>query len=439
MSVDAPAYPGRIAERWGNSRTLLPPGRRGEGHGKQSRRFLLPLGLLLGCAVIVGCQHQPYPGHKASLTEKADCAEIRNHVDVNDRIGTLRYIAHGFNAGCYDVVLDYGSRAQTDYRYKQFSILRETSSIFLPDGTLTEYVLESYERGFLTFLLSASHYQLDNRDGATIELRRLNHEIITPLYNYGEDPINILLGAVMWEALGRPDESRVDWNRLSTHTERHPPIADFASHRVRAIDGGEGVTESWTIYAIGDFPDVDWDLQFTGSKNGYFSVKPTQRFGESCASDTGIRISTLPWFSKIALRHSNGYHPILNAQSWMRLPFGVAYSITAFASGASIAIGGCVLDIYTKGDGALCEVSLNGGTALIMESPRVLRHTLQPDLRHWDNLPAGFLFTTVTDIEDEACFSSLSAYDKNRTKTFFTAKGGKEHESVTHGQSRGRY
>ncbi len=369
--------------------------------------------------IIMGCQHQPHAERDAHLKVSADCEEIRSHIDVHDRIGTLRNITYAFNQGCYDIVLDYGTRAQTAYRYKQFSVLRETSSIFLPDGMLTEYVLESYERGFLTLLLSASHYQLNNPEGSKVELRRLDHEIITPLYNYGEDPINILLGAVMWEALDEPDESRVDWNRLSTQHERHKPVAEFASHRMQAIDDGQGVTGPWSIYAIGKFPEVYWDLRFTGSNNGYFSVKPKQRFGEDCASDTGVRISTQPWFAKIALRHNDGYHPILNAQSWMRLPFGVAYSITTFASGASIAIGGCALDLYAKGEGALCEVSLKGGTALIKESPRVLRHTLQPDLRHWDNVPASFLVTTASNVEDEKCYTSLSGHDKRRTKKIF--------------------
>ncbi len=371
--------------------------------------------------IIMGCQHQLYAEHDAHLQVSSDCEDLRAQIDVDDRIGTLRNITHVFNQGCYDMVLDYGTRAKTAYQYKQFSVLRETSSIFLPDGMLTEYVLESYERGFLTFLLSASHYQLNNPEGSKVELRRLDHEIITPLYNYGEDPINILLGAVMWETLGEPDESRVDWNRLSTQHEQHKPVAEFALNRMQAIDDGKEATGPWTIYAIGTFPEVYWDLQFTGSNNGYFSVKPKQRFGEECASDTGVRIPTQPWFSKISLRHNDGYHPILNAQSWLRLPFGLAYSITTFASGASIAIGGCALDLYAKGDGALCEVSLKGGTALIKESPRVFKHTLQPDLRHWDNVPAGFLFTTVSDVEDEACFTNLSEYDKSRTYIIFDA------------------
>ncbi len=388
---------------------------------KKLSHLVWTVAIVAALMIIMGCQHQPHAERDAHLKGLADCEEIRSHIDVDDRIGTLRNISHAFSQRCYDMVLDYGSRAQADYRYKRFSVLRETSSIFLPDGMLTEYVLESYERGFLTFLLSASHYQLNNPDGSKVELRRLDHEIITPLYNYGEDPINILLGAVMWEVLDEPDESRVDWNRLSTQHARHKPVAEFASNRMRAIDDGKEATGSWSIYAIGTFPEVYWDLQFTGSSNGYFSVRPKQRFGEDCASETGLRISTQPWFSKIALRHDGGYHPLLNAQSWLRLPFGVAYSITTFASGASIVIGGCALDVYAKGDGALCEMSLNGGTALMKESPRVLRHTLQPDLRHWENVPASFLFTTASDVEDEACFTDLSEYDKILTNKIFDA------------------
>ena len=119
------------------------------------------------------------------------------------------------------------------------------------------------------------------------------------------------------------------------------------------------------------------------------------------------------------MRHDPGYHPLLHAQSWLRLPVGIVYSISTFTAGASILVGGCYLDMAGEGDGSLCELSLKGGMALIRKSPKVLRHTLRPDLRNWDSVPASFLFTTAPSLQEESCFTDLSYSDKHVTKKFF--------------------
>jgi len=338
---------------------------------------------------------------------------------MRDRIETLRAIAQAFDLGCYETVLTYGTQAQTDYRYKTFSVLKETSNIFLPDGTFIDYVLESYERGFLTVLLAASYYHLGNLEAAKVELRRLEHEIFTPLYNYGEDPVNLLFSAVLWEVLHEFEEARVDWTLLQRQEDLAEEIRTFARQRLARMDGSEDIFKNWTIAAIGNFPDIDWDVKFVKADSGYFSVKPRQSFLAPCASESGVRISTASWFEKIAVRHSYGYHPLLHVQSWLRLPIGVAYSITTFASGAGIAIGGCFVDAAAQGDGSLCELAIRGGVALIQQSPKVLHHMLCPDLRHWDNVPASFVFTTAPNIMDEPCFTSVPNQEQRGTTTFF--------------------
>ncbi len=366
------------------------------------------LHVLICCLVWSGCQSwSPTAGQQAQPGIPSHCAQIEAHIDMRDRIETLRAIAQAFDLGCYETVLTYGTQAQSDYRYKTFSVLKETSNIFLPDGTFIDYVLESYERGFLTVLLAASYYHLDNPEAAKVELRRLDHEIFTPLHNYGEDPVNLIFSAVLWEVLGEPEEARVDWNILEGQDDLAEEIRAFARQRLARIDGSEDISGNWIIAAVGNFPDIDWDVKFVKADSGYFSVKPQQSFLEPCASETGIRISTASWFEKIAVRHSYGYHPLLNVQSWIRLPIGIAYSITTFASGAGIAVGGCFADAAAQGDGSLCELSIRGGWALMQQSPKVLQHMLCPDLRHWDNVPASFVFTTAPNLMDEPCFTSV--------------------------------
>ena len=106
-------------------------------------------------------------------------------------------------------VIEYGTQAQAEFRHKTFRVFKETASVFIPDGTLTDYVLESYERGYLSVLMAASYLHMRQLDDAKVELRRLDHEIFTTLYNYGEDPVNVLLSAVLWEQASEPAEVEI--------------------------------------------------------------------------------------------------------------------------------------------------------------------------------------------------------------------------------------
>ena len=364
--------------------------------------------VLLGGFFWVGCQStaslRPQDAH---LNTSLSCAQIAAYIDFEDRINTLRDIYHAFSAGCDETVIFYGTQAQDEYKYKTFRLLKEVSNIFLPDGMFIDYVLESYERGFLSVLLAISYYRLHNLDAPQVELRRLDHEIFTPLYNYGADPINLLFSALLWEVLGEPQEARVDWNRLQGLEGKDAVVRSFASFRLGQLDAREGLSEDWSVYAIGRFPGIDWNIDFQDSSTGYFSVKPRHAFLPGCFSGSGLRISTHSWFQKIALRHDSGYHPLLHAKSWLRLPVGVVYSIITFSAGAGIMVGGCFVDMAAKGDGSLCKVSIRGGMAVMQESPHVLRYALRPDLRHWDNVPSSFLFTWAPDLKDEPCWRNV--------------------------------
>ena len=276
---------------------------------------------------------------------------------------------------------------------------------------MTAYILESYERGYLTVLLADSYLRDKKAEDAKVELRRLDQELFAPIYNYGEDPANLLLSAVLWEQLGDPGEARVDWLRLRDQVGSlkglEPDIRSFADRQLTRIDQGAAVQPAWRIYGTGRFPDVEWDLKFLGSSHGYFLVWPKEDFGPACASDTGARISTRRWFEKIAIRHSHAYHPLLNMQSWIRLPIGMVYSLVPLAAGAGVAVGGCVADAAGKGNGRLCELSIRGGIVLMRQAPKVLKGALEPDFRHWERIPSAFVVTSASHLRAEPCARDL--------------------------------
>jgi len=342
---------------------------------------------------------------------EAPCSAIEQQINFPDRIDTLNRLADAFAVRCYNTVIVHGEKARSEFRHKTFSFLKESTNVFIPEGSFIDYVLESYERGYLSLLLAASYANVQKPEEAKVELRLLDHELFTPLYNYGEDPVNLLLSAVLWERVGEVNESRVDWLRLRDlglmWQGQQEAVRLFAARQVDRIDEGQGFSDPWHVYGIGQFPELTWDLQFFGSSSGYFSVKTNGEFLPACQSDTGVRLSTKSWFDKVAIRHSHGYHPLLNVQAWIRLPIGLTYSLIPLAAGAGVMVGGCMLDAAANGKGGLCQLSVIGGVALMRTAPAVMEGALRPDLRHWEHVPAAFVVTRASKPELEPCLPKL--------------------------------
>lgn len=356
--------------------------------------------------ILLGCQI-------GEMSVKGDrtCLEIEQAIDYSDGIKTLNALSAASAARCDNLVVTHGAQAREQFRHKAFSITGEAANVFVPDGTFIEYVLESYERGYLSILVAASYLRTDRPEAVKVELRELDHELFAPVYNYGEDPVNLLLSAVLWEQLGEFREARVDWLRLRDMPlmgkQRDNSLHRFAGERIGEIDRGEHADMGWHVFQVGRFPEVDWDLTFTSSTSGYFAINPQQPFVAPCVSATGLRLSTESWFNKLAIRHSHAYHPLLNVQTWIRLPFGVLYSLIPFTVGAGVMVGGCLLDVSGGGKGSLCQVSIVGGMALISTTPDVLEGSLRPDLRHWENVPAAVVVTRASEPKQESCLANV--------------------------------
>lgn len=366
------------------------------------------IALVMGVAIgFAGCQ----AGGSRPL-QGAPCSEIERQINLSDRIGTLNRLADAFAARCHDSVILYGEKARSEFRHKTFSLIKETGNVFVPEGSFIDYVLESYERGHLSLLLAASYANIQKQEEAKVELRQLDHELFTTLYNYGEDPVNLLLSAVLWERVGDVNEARVDWLRLrdlDVLSKGQDAIRIFAARQVDRIDEGRGSDDPWQVYSIGRFPSLTWDVQFFGSTSGYFSVKASEEFLPACQSHTGLRLSTRSWFEKVAMRHSHTYHPLLNVQAWIRLPVGLTYALVPVATGAGIMVGGCMVDAAAHGKGGLCQLSVMGGVAVMRTAPLVLEGALQPDLRHWEQVPAAFVITRASAPMLEECLSPNGA------------------------------
>jgi hypothetical protein len=68
-----------------------------------------------------------------------------------------------------------------------------------------------------------------------------------------------------------------------------------------------------------------------------------------------------------------------------------------------------MIDAAGSGKGALCQLSVIGGVALMSTAPQVLEGSLRPDLRHWEEVPAAIVVTRASDSDQEPCFPKQGA------------------------------
>ena len=324
------------------------------------------------------------------------CVHLKKKIRWSDPINTLNRVSQLFANECYEETVAIGTKARDTYSHKTYSVLKESLELFVAEGTVTDYVLESYERGYLSFLITMSLINLHRTDQVTAELNRFYHEEVASTYNHGQDPINALLQATLWDNFPRDGySSRPFWLWLSKSPHSSTELRHFAATRVKNIDL-KSSNPTWAIAAVGNFPTLDWTLKFTDSSNGFLAVKPITPFISTCSDSSTVVVPTHSWFKKIAVRHSNSYHPLVNAKTWIRMPVGIIYGISTVVAGAGIAVGGCSADVSMDVKGALCQLSLRGGVAVMASSGEVIKSTVRPDLRHWAEIPEAIVITNDT-------------------------------------------
>ncbi len=324
----------------------------------------------------------------------------------------LNQVTRLFSDDCYQEVIQLGRYIRAQNHDKFYSVSSEFLELFVPEGAVTPYVLESYERGYLSLLISLSHFNLNQPELAAIELRRTNSEEKAILYNYGDDPVLTLLQAAILDRV-HPEEARPFWKKFSEF-KIESEIQKFAINRIREIDANSTTPVRWKIYSCGRLPDYDWQLSLWQ----FYRISPTSIYPVSHAEEATLTLSTQSWNKKIIGKYKSGYHPYLFAKSVMRLTTGIAYGVVGVASGATIGLGGCVVGASSKNDtGELCKVSLEAGGFLISKSADLVSFTLKPDLRRWSALPDVVKITRAAEFSDNsvACSNSGSMSPEAQT------------------------
>lgn len=324
---------------------------------------------------------------------------------MTDRLEVLNKISSLFDSGCYLETIGLGQLAREQYRDKHYSIVAETSELLTPEGSMTDYVMESFERTYLSFLISASYHHIHKIEDSQIELRRSYQEIQSWIYNYGEDPVNLILQAALWENSFSAGEARPFWKRVN-----ESPLADIqlqmaAQKQVAEIDLGKVDRRPWKVYALGKFPELKWDFNMEKSSGGYYDIRTNRQFAAHCSSQHGVLVSTESWARKITHRYDHDYHPLMNVKSWTRFPVGITYGAMTAITGFGVGLSGCAADVYLRSaQSNLCQYSMKYGAEIMGQSGTVVEYALQPDLRHWQQVPEAFWLTKDDQLDDD-CLS----------------------------------
>jgi len=356
--------------------------------------------------LLMACATSRIPMRPKEFTS-VKCETAFHAASIQKSDQQLDQLTELFTQSCFQEVISLGDHLRKFHRDKFYHLTSEAMEIVTPEGTFTEYVMESYERGYLTILISLAYLHLHQEDKALVELRRGSQEQRAEIYNHGEDPILNLLMAALWDRFD-PSMSRPYWKYLSEFGTAGNNLAGFALARLNSIDQSPGQKIIWNMEGFGYLPELSWQSDFLSQKKGPYKITAASSFPEICASENSLLVPTRVWVDKIALKYKSDYHPFLYAKSLARVPFGLGYGLLGVTTGVAIGVGGCGLASYLHSDD-LCKASAEAGFQVIKESGDIVEYTLKPDLRHWKKMPLAIYLTTNPDGTANSCNAARSS------------------------------
>jgi hypothetical protein len=348
------------------------------------------------------------PSFRLENYTSSECRPLYEGAEKKTADHQLDLVSELFNKGCFSEVISLGNYLRNYRRDKFYQITNETAELLTPEGTFTEYVMESHERGVLTILMAISFLHMNREEAALVELRQTANEQKVELYNFGRDPMITLMLATLWDRWS-PSLSRPFWQSLGETKLLDPMISKFARERVQEIDLFPSEKRNWKIQGYGTLPDVKWESQFFSTKSGPYKIIPMAPFFPNCADKNTLILNTRPWLEKLNLKYQSDYHPFLYAKSLARLPFGLTYGILGVSTGAAVGVGGCMIAGRLESRD-FCNYSLKSAVSIMGSSVDLVGYTLKPDLRRWRKLPSVIVFDrNGAKVEPSGCLQDVGA------------------------------
>ncbi|HRO68362.1 MAG TPA: hypothetical protein PL182_12405, partial [Pseudobdellovibrionaceae bacterium] len=314
----------------------------------------------------------------------------------------LRGVNSLYQEGCDNEVMGLGRLILERSRDKVYSISREASEFFLSDGVSTDYVLEGYERVYLSLLMSMSALRSGRPSLAEMHLRKAGEDQRAQIANPTDDPVLTALQATLWENLGQASNARPYWKRLREKRSASGGLRAFADAQIKRLDRDKAPT-SWIISVSPQrMPAPRWKSTRFSFEGQIYDFQPDRSFVPACEAPAGSAalMATESWFQELRNRHSIDRRPLTMAKGLTRGAIGVTFAATVGAAGVGLAVLGCGSE---RGSQAACEASLKMAFALASLGFTLTESYLEPDVRHWENLPGGFYLSRGTPPAEGAC------------------------------------
>lgn len=357
-------------------------------------------GLIGAALLLAGCASTP-PLEKpvVELNETTtECRLLWMSSEINPPEAALSTVTKLFRQNCSREVISLGAILRDRYRDKIYNLTSEGWK-FVGTASSTDYVLEGYERTYLTMLMARSYAKLGNEEGAAIELRRANEEQKARIYNQSDDPINMMMQAALWENLNEPSHARSSWKRAQESARASELVKSFTEAQIERLDrGGKTSRRIWSIENRGMSPSLDFKFTSPSFTKSYYEIVPMSEYPDDCASGRELmQISTRPWFEELAERNLANKRTLEYAQGLARGVLGLTWSVIGVTTGFAIGLVGCLDRNSTQ---ETCESAIQLGVLIGGLGLQFTEDHIKPDLRRWDDIPSEIAL--VSDKSDRS-------------------------------------
>ncbi|MBX3041428.1 MAG: hypothetical protein KF789_12040 [Bdellovibrionaceae bacterium] len=348
------------------------------------RIFWIPLVLWLA-----SCASRPPKTLPLVEYTSSSCQSLWLALDEKPVPTLLRGINTLFQKNCDNEVIGLGRLILEISRDKVYSISQEASEFFLSDGASTDYVLEGYERVYLSLMMSQSASRQGNRSLAEVYLRKAGEDQRAQITNPTDDPVLTALQAALWENLGQINNARPHWKQLRDKKSVAKGLRGFADLQIKRLDQNKAPTTWIVATSSQQLPTPRWKSTRFSFEGQIYDLQPDRSFIQACESNDGraALISTQSWFQELRGRHSIDRRPLTMAKGLTRGAFGLTFAATVGTASVGLAILGC----GTEGSNQFtCEALLKAAFSLAALGFTLTESYLEPDVRHWEGLPGGF-------------------------------------------------
>ena len=342
--------------------------------------------LLFSSWVFVSCATKPHLP-KLQQISNPDCREyfLKSHQEKTQ--DQLNRVSELFSRMCYHETVALGKWLRERHRDKFYSVTGELAEFVVPEGTVTDYVLQSHERTYLSLLISLSYLKMEKIPEGQVELKRAYEEHRAQVYHSDNDLIFSTLLASLWDPFD-VSLSRPLWKNVAQAADPQSPLQTFSQMRIQEIDAHPDQTVNWNIEGFSYLPPLDWSFQLTQIDSQPFLIQPQEAFPLNCQSSQDLVVSTEPWSKQVQYRQKKESYPLAYSKALTRIPVGLALGAVGTAGGAVIGLGGCGLAAQADGGAhELCEASIRLGFHLANESFQIATTAMKPDLRFWSKMP----------------------------------------------------